>query len=69
MAPFEILLLLATVHFVELPIVPMLLAQIDPVSTIFLTVVHVIIAAFPIVVPLVMMVVGRHDDRSKGGST
>jgi hypothetical protein len=59
--PSEVLLLLVALHRVELPIAPMLLAQVDPVSTIFLVVVHVIIVLLPIVVTLVMVVVCSRD--------
>src|ERR1019366_9516349 len=51
----------------ELPIILVLLPQVGPVSTIFLIVVYVVVMAVPIVVPLFLMVVRRHRDRSNEG--
>ena len=52
--PPEVLLLLDASLSVEVPIVPVLLPQVDSIRTIFLVVVYMIVAASPIVVPPVV---------------
>ena len=65
-APSEVLPLLVALHFAKLPIILVLLAQVDTISTIFLGVVYVIVAAIPIVVTLIAVVVrGRERDKER----
>ncbi len=56
MAPAEILLLLVTVHSIEIAIVAVLLAEILAVSAIFIVIPGVVVFAVPIVVALFVMV-------------
>src|SRR5689334_1969923 len=66
-APSEVLPLLVALHFAKLPIILALLAQVDTISTIFLGVVYVIVAAIPIVVTLIVVVVrGRERNKERG---
>jgi len=68
-APREVLLLLALVQPIEVAIVAVLLRQILPVSTIFVTVPGMVIFAILIVVAffLVISVVSSRCDRSDQG--
>ena len=66
MTPPEVLLLLAPIHSVEIAIIPMLLLDIGVVSTIFVGVPGVVIAAAFIVIALFMTV---SVVRSRDGST
>ena len=63
-APSEVSPLLVGLRSAELPIILVLLAQVDTISTIFLGVVYVIVAAIPIVVTLIVVVV-RGGERNK----
>jgi hypothetical protein len=58
--PPEVLPLLRGFHSREFAIVPMLLSEVNAVSTILVVVPSMVIAAVPIVVPFVMMIVGSH---------
>ena len=68
MTPLEIFLLVHRFHFLELAILLVLLSNVSVVGTIFLNVPCVIVFAFAIVVPLV--VVGSTDRRrnKQGGA-
>jgi hypothetical protein len=57
--PPEVSLLLDTPGSAELPIIVVSFPQVDAVGTIFLVVVHVIVAAVPIVIPPVVVIVCR----------
>ena len=59
--PFKVSLPITAVHLAELPIVQVLIAQVSPVSSIFLVVEYMIVVAGPVVVPLVPVVARRRD--------
>mgnify|MGYP001548326422 CR=1 FL=1 len=64
----EVFPLLGTFRFPELRIVPILLPQINSVSTIFLVVPRMIIVAVAIVAPFVMLLVSFHRHWGNQGS-
>lgn len=66
MAPLEVLLLLAPIHLIEIPIIPVLLLEIGAVRTIFVVVPRVVVAASSIVVAFFVMVavVSSSGDRT-----
>jgi hypothetical protein len=66
--PPEIFPLLGCFRSVELTIVPVLLAQVNAVSTIFLAVPSMIVAAIPIVIPFLMMIVSPYRYRGNQAS-
>jgi hypothetical protein len=67
MAPVEVVCLLIAPHSMESSIVPVLLAEVNAVSTIFLAVPLMVIAVFAIVVAPFMMLVGVHCHRGDQG--
>jgi hypothetical protein len=62
--PSEVFPLLDRFHCAELPIVPVLLPDVNAVSTIFVVVPPMVIVAIPIIVPLILRttIVSRHRD-------
>ena len=60
MTPPEVAPLLGRFHLPELTVFPVLLAEVNAVSAIFMVVPCVVISAIPIVVPFVMMIVSPH---------
>ena len=73
MAPPEVFLPLGTSHYPKLTILPAILQQVGAVSTIFILVPFMIVAAVPIVVSLVVLffvvfvVVSSHRRRGNQG--
>ena len=69
MAPREVLLLLAPVHFIELTILLVLLRDIAAVSTIFVAVPRMVVLAALVVVPLFLRgSSSRYDRTNQGGA-
>jgi hypothetical protein len=71
MAPVVVFPLVAAVHPMPLTVLLVPLPQVDPVSTIFVVVPHVIVVVFPIVIPpfAMVVVVSSHCQRgNKGGA-
>jgi hypothetical protein len=66
--PPEVFPLLVCFRSIELTIVPVLLAQVNAVSTIFLAVPSMIVAAIPIVIPFLMMIVSPYSERGNQAS-
>jgi hypothetical protein len=72
MAPPEVFRPLVTFHSSEITVLPALLQQVGAVSTIFLVVPRVIVAALAMAVPLLLTLPvvssGRHRGNEKGGA-
>jgi hypothetical protein len=66
--PLEVFPLLGSLGFVEFAIFPVLFSQVNAVSTIFSAVPRMVIVTFPVVVPLIMMIVGHHRHWGNEGS-
>jgi hypothetical protein len=69
MAPAVIFPLVAPVHAMPLTVLLVPLSQVDPVSTIFVVIPHVIVAVFAIVIPpfAMVVVVSSHCHRGNEG--
>src|SRR5690348_12598566 len=71
MAPLEVLLLLASLHFIEMTLIPMLILDVGAVSTILIVVPGMVVAGIAIVVALFVMVSvfsSRCDGNDQGGA-
>jgi hypothetical protein len=68
-APLEVLLLLGPLHFIEIPIIPMLFLEIGAVSAIFVVIPCMVVLAASIVVAFFLMVcvVSPHYDWAEHG--